>query len=153
MLNFISHKNIQIMLYCIFIITPNIALSFAVRKNHCLRGHWVDYWLAGKPYDYIACAISFWDNTLQFYWHQYQIPYTYHVIKVNIREYINIYSYIYIYITARHFRWPCAIFRWHWDVQNTNYDIEIKAICSVSVRFWPNNSKQLSSEGVFRASV
>ena len=26
-------------------------------------------------------------------------------------------------------------FRWHWGVQNTNYDIEINAICSVSVRF------------------
>ena len=25
-------------------------------------------------------------------------------------------------------------FRWHWGVQNTNYDIEINAICSVSVR-------------------
>ena len=30
-------------------------------------------------------------------------------------------------------------FIWHWGVQNTNYDIEINAICSVSVRFWPNN--------------
>ena len=26
-------------------------------------------------------------------------------------------------------------FRWHWGVQNTNYDIKINAICSVSVRF------------------
>ena len=26
-------------------------------------------------------------------------------------------------------------FLWHWGVQNTNYDIEINAICSVSVRF------------------
>ena len=26
-------------------------------------------------------------------------------------------------------------FRWHWGVQNTNYDIEINAICSGSVRF------------------
>ena len=31
-------------------------------------------------------------------------------------------------LTLRHFRW-------HWGVQNTNYDIEINAICSVSVRF------------------
>ena len=35
-------------------------------------------------------------------------------------------------LTLRHFRW-------HWGVQNTNYDIETNAICNVSVRFYPNN--------------
>ena len=31
-------------------------------------------------------------------------------------------------------------FRWHWSVQSMNYDIEINAICSASVRFWPNST-------------
>ena len=39
-------------------------------------------------------------------------------------------------------RASCHI-RWHWGVQNTNYDIEINAICSVSVRFKPNNINQI----------